>query len=47
MPSEKSLTERLRKLAEEVEKKPDYKEAATNRTKEGKITLAFVEPFDG
>ena len=48
MPSKDSLTKRLTKLAEEVEKEGSaYKEATTNRTKEGKLTLAFVEPLDG
>lgn len=47
MPSKESLTVRLKKLAEEVEKEgANYKDATTNRTKEGKLTLAFVEPFE-
>ena len=48
MASKESLTKRLKKLAEEVEKEgSNYKEATTNRTPAGNITLAFVEPLDG
>ena len=49
MPSNpKKVLKDLKKLAEEVEELgPEFYFATTNRTPEGKLTMAFVEPFDG
>ena len=45
MTSNESLSKRAAKLAEEVEKAgPDFKDAATNRTSDGQLTMTYVAP---
>ncbi len=47
MPSNESLSKRLAKIAEEVEEAgSDFKEAATNRTLDGELTMTYVRPRD-
>ncbi len=47
MAKPESLSKRLLKLAKEVEKEQDFRDAVVFRTLAGNLAMAYVEPLDG